>query len=168
MHWYFQILNYSCSHNEKLYLETVYQIKDFFVKFYVEILLNTRIYSSRMRTVRNSSHQLLGGLHPQEQTPPRADPPEQTPQSRPPQQASSRHPPAGTPRADTPLEQTPLEQTPSGRHPPSRHPLEQTPPPKNRHLPWEQAPPAARHAGIPPAMHTGIAQPPCEQNHRHM
>ena len=53
----------------------------------------TRMHSSRMRTVRNSSRLHSGGLH----TPPAAGtPPEQTPQSR--------HIPLG---ADAPLEQTP-------------------------------------------------------------
>ena len=114
----------------------------------------------------------------------KATPPEQTHthESRHPSGADtpsrSRHPPG----ADTPQEKTPLwEQTPPpprSRHPPwSRHPLpqeqtppmEQTHPPGSRHPPEQTPPwrPAARHAGIPPAMHAGIAHSPCVQNHRH-
>ena len=77
------------------------------------------MHSSRMRTIRNSSHLLSGG-YPLEQTSP---PPEQAP---------------------------PWEQTPQSRSPQSRHPLEQAPP-------WR---PAARHAGIPPAVNAGIPHPP--------
>ena len=63
------------------------------------------MHSSRMRTVRNSGHLLLGGLHtPQDQTPPR-----------------SRH----SPGAGTPLEQAP---------PPGADPPEQAPP-GSRHSP---------------------------------
>ena len=40
-------------------------------------------------------------------------------------------------------------------------PREQTP--RTRHPP-DQAPSAARHAEVPPAMHAGIAHTPCEQN----
>ena len=102
--------------------------------------------------------------------PPRADnPPEQT-------TPWSRHPPVADipPGADTPLgADTPWEQTPPWEHTPeqtppgSRHPPKQTPPkqtpPRSRHPPWSRYPPwrpAARHAGIPPAMHTWIAPPP--------
>ena len=38
-------------------------------------------------------------------------------------------------------------------------------PPRHQPPPWR---PAARHAGIPPAMHAGIAPPRCEQNHTHV
>ena len=81
-----------CDHNWMLYSRTVVHT------------VSTRMHSSRMRTVRNSSNLLSGGgLHtyPQEQTPPGAG----TPWSRhlPPKQAPprSRPPRAGTPPLDT-------------------------------------------------------------------
>ena len=77
-----------------------------------------------------------------------------------------------TPRAGTPWSRRHLEQAP----PWSRHPSEQappgagTPPPQLPSWVWAWKParhagipppwrPAARHAGIPPAMHAGIAPP---------
>ena len=84
----------------------------------------TRMHSSRMRTVRNSSRLLLGGLH----TPPR----EQAPWEQAPPGAGTPQEQAPPPRAGTPPEQTPQEQAPLS---------------------------AARHAGIPPAMHSGIEPP---------
>ena len=48
---------------------------------------------------------------------------------------------------------------PGADTPRSRHPWEQTPT-LGADTPQEQTPPAARHAGIPPAMHARIAHPP--------
>ena len=85
--------------------------------FQIEFL--ARMHSSRMRTVRNSSHLLSwgGGVSiPLEQAPPRS----------------------GT-------------SIPQSSPPPSRHPPSQSRPPPQK--------PTPRHAGIPPAMHAGIAHP---------
>ena len=54
--------------------------------------------------------------------------------------------PGTPPGADTPLDQAP----PGSRHPQTRHSPRSRPPQR----------PVARHAGIPPAIHTGIAHPP--------
>ena len=61
----------------------------------------------------------------------------------------------GTPWTRHPLPGTtsPGADPPAAGIPPTRHPL------------WEQTPPVARHAGIPPAMHAGIARPPRGQTH---
>ena len=50
---------------------------------------------------------------------------------------------------------------PGGLHqapPPEQAPLDQAPP--HCKACWDSTPPAARHAGIPPVMHAGIAPPP--------
>ena len=67
--------------------------------------------------------------------------------------------PPGTPGADLPQSRSPLEQTPLGADPRSRLPWGQAPP-AARHAGIAH-PPAARHAGIPPAMYAGIAHTPC-------
>ena len=104
----------------------------------IAICCTTRMHSSRMRTVRNSSRLLFGEVStPPGRRPPGSRPPEHT------LPGSTRHPP----RAGSPQEQTPL----------------------GAGIPQSRQPPAARHTGIPPAMHAGIAHPPpCEQNHRHV
>ena len=59
---------------------------------------------------------------------------------------------------------------PGSRHPPpaaGTSPWEQAAP-WEMHHPQEQTPAAARHAGIPPAMHAGIASTPHGQNDRHV
>ena len=85
--------------------------------FFLGKIFATRMHSSGMRTVRNSSL-LLSGVS----TSPGAGTP----------------PPAGTtPGAEPPEQALPLEQAPPGA-----------------------GPPAARHAGIPPAMHARIAHQP--------
>ena len=83
-----------------------------------------------MRTVRNSSRLLSGGS--------------------PHTQHWARHPSEQAP----PQSRHPREQTPPGiRHPPGAGT------PQSMH-PLGAGTPAARHAGIPPAMHAGIATPP--------
>ena len=114
------------------------------------------MHSSRMRTIRNSSCLLLGGLH----TPPES----RSPRSR--HLPQSRHPKGvDPPGADTPRSRLPCckacwDTTCNAC-------WDSTPPcckacwDTTCNACWDSTyPPASRHAGIPPAMHAGIAPPP--------
>ena len=119
-----------------------------------------------MRTARNSSHH--GGLHPPEQAPPLARSPSTSPLG-----VGLDQIPLNFPLA-VGLDQIPLNsplgvglETPPLGQIPLNFPLECGPGNLQGmlgyHTPsWR---PAARHAGIPPAMHDGIAPPPCGQTH---
>ena len=126
------------------WLHTISKAKYIVIHFYFSVLgviryQKTRMHSSRMRTARSSSHH-GGSLHP--------------------------------PRVCTP---TPLEQAPPWLDPPQLPPWVWAWRPSSGQIPLGCGPenlqgmlnstppswrPAARHAGIPPAMHTGIAPPP--------
>ena len=119
------------------------------------------MHSSRMRTARSSSR-------------PGESPPDNPPWSRCP-------PRAGNPQDQAPpQEQAPPDQAPpEARHPPKQASPDQIPSTFPLAVGLDQIPlhfplgvdletpkrPAARHAGIPPAMHAWIAHPPCGQTH---
>ena len=146
-------------------------------------IFKTRMHSSRMCTARSSSRH--GGLHtphpPPEQTPPSPSPKEQVPPG-----PGTPSPKADTPRAGNSLARSPstsplgvtLDQVPLNFTLGCGSGAPQPDPPKLRPWVWAWKParhagipppswrPAARHVGIPPAMHAGIAPPPpCGQTH---
>ena len=166
-------------------------IRAFLLRMAADLCQLTRMHCSRMHTARSSSRH--GGsplplradppkqAPPLEQAPPRAGtPPKQAPPQAgtPPKQASPKHIPLNFPLGCGPGPDPP--QLPpwlwAWTRSPSTCPmavgLDQIPfnfplgcwpgdpPPPKR--------PAARHAGIPPAMYAGIAHPPCGQNDRHV
>ena len=133
------------------------------------------MHSSRMRTARsNSRHRGGSPLSPREQAPPRAEPPR------------SRHPPWPDPSQLPPwvwawtrspsispfsvgLDQIPLNfpLACGPGAPPPQPDLPKLPPwvwawkpARNAGIPPPPPRPAVRHAGIPPAVHAGIAPPP--------
>ena len=140
------------------------------------------MHSSRMRTVRNSSRLLVGGLHPPEQAPPGVGTPrEQAPpwEQAPPGQIPLNFPLGCGPGPDPPqlppwllawtrspstsplavgLDQIPLN-FPLGCGPGDLQGMLGYPPPPR---------PAARHAGMPPARHAGITSLPPPWTDRHL
>ena len=86
----------------------------------IKLLTQTRMHSSRMRTVSSSSHP--GGVstrHPPEQTPLGTAPPDQAPPGSRPPIPQTRLPPDQAPPRSTPPDQAPpQEHTPQTRHPP--------------------------------------------------
>ena len=129
------------------------------------------MHSSRMRTARSSSHR--GGVSTStpwsrhtspKQAPPRPDPPQLPPWL----WAWTRSPsisPLGVGLDQIPPPLPPWVWAWRTPWPPGRPAARHTGIPPAMHAgiapPWR---PAARHAGIPPAMHAGIA-PPCGQTH---